>query len=216
MSISSGKSSRTAFERIPRPQMPNLPTLPLAPTKAALQQREYARKTSNFVTQPVAPVPTVFSPATKSPPVKRPRGLKRRHSDEENKELVPYRSRVEVREESPWGHLLHLGQLEQGSAHLMVCSETGTQPDLMMIKRIKKGESTRELQALQQLAHPNIIMLVNAFSYDDYLYLETEYCRHTLLELMNVHLRLEEPQIRFIARSVSSTFYSSTQLLNVL
>ncbi|KAI9725523.1 MAG: hypothetical protein M1835_003826, partial [Candelina submexicana] len=168
-----GKSSvgslRHAFERSPRPQKPNLPALPLAPTKAGLQQREFARRTSQSLTQSAAPDSTAFLPATKSPSTIELRA-KRKFSENEDdvgvNKRVLNKSKVSILEKSPWDNLLRLGKLVQGSAKLTVCSAKGTSLNLTMIKRVKGSESDRELQALQQFNHLNIITLVNAFSFD--------------------------------------------------
>ena len=74
--------------------------------------------------------------------------------------------------------------------------------EVIMFKRLAKREGVDEMKVLQQIRHPNIIHLKQAFLDGESFYLGLEYHRYTLGELLCIHIDLDEPAIQYIARSV--------------
>jgi hypothetical protein len=75
---------------------------------------------------------------------------------------------------------------------------------LVMVKTLLPIAGERVLDHVSDITrHPNIAMVTQAFETDEFQYLQYDYSRITLEEVLNVHLRLEETHIRIIASSVS-------------
>ncbi|GME34766.1 hypothetical protein GQ43DRAFT_443825 [Neofusicoccum parvum] len=71
-----------------------------------------------------------------------------------------------------------------------------------MIKQTNRRDGLREARLLRGLSHPNIVQLHEVFMQDDEVYMELDYCRLTLEEVVNVHIRFEELHLRLIAHSL--------------
>ena len=76
--------------------------------------------------------------------------------------------------------------------------------DLIMFEELDKKAGTTKFDLLKNLSHSNIIKLKHAFINDNLVYLGLEYCRHTVQELIHVHIPLEEYHIRVLAKSVGN------------
>lgn len=118
------------------------------------------------------------------------------------RQTPPSDSHVHVHESSPWTQLRCLGTMVQGPSEHALCVKKGEPQTLVMVKRVAKGPGMEEASSLRRLSHPNIVELRNVFLQGDEVYLELRYCRHTLEEVMNVHLKFEEVHVRLIAQSV--------------
>lgn len=103
----------------------------------------------------------------------------------------------------PWERFTRLGAIVQGPSELTICVEKGNLQRMMMVKTPRRREDgLKEAGQLRKFSHPNIVQILEVFSHGDEVYIGLEYCRFTLEEIVNVHIRLEEPQLRLIAHSV--------------
>ena len=100
---------------------------------------------------------------------------------------------------SPWTNIHHLGDLEQDSHQWHIGLLKGK---LTMLRQMKLDSGRKHLDKVKPLIHPNILKLEDMFEHEDSLYFRFEYSRFTLEEVLNVHIRLEEPHILAIAHSV--------------
>lgn len=103
---------------------------------------------------------------------------------------------------SPWTALTRLGTLFQGNAQMHLGVPNEAFRDLVIVKETPDADGRAEFDTLKQLSHPNVIKLKQAFLQDERILLGFEYCRYTLEEVLNVHLKFEEPHVRVIAKSV--------------
>ena len=110
---------------------------------------------------------------------------------------------VALRRCSPWTVMTRLGVLTQSSQDLILCSSKESFGDLLFIQEVNKERGEKEFKILSEISHSNIIKVRQAFENNDRVFLGFEYFRHTLQELVCVHLPLEERHIRTISRSVS-------------
>ncbi|KAI9747378.1 MAG: cytochrome c1 [Chaenotheca gracillima] len=183
------------YKRHPRPQGFSPPSVP---TKAALSQR------SNLRAAPLTSLPPVSALRSKrdvSQTLKRDLTAFRDCSGSDEKPANKS-SFVTVQERSPWLNVRRLGRLQQDHASHFVCSPNHDFLDMVMYRKVLQEQMVEELDVLRRLSHPNILKLRNAFLYQDAIYLETEYCRHTLLEILHVHIPIGEKQIEIIACSI--------------
>lgn len=78
---------------------------------------------------------------------------------------------------------------------------------MTMVKKLSRmSGGLKEASLLRKFSHPNIIEMIEVFVRDDDVYIELEYCRFTLEDVVNVHIRFEEPHLRLIAHSVLLSF----------
>jgi len=103
---------------------------------------------------------------------------------------------------SPWTAGVRLGDLVQGGERVTLCAAEAGGKEVIMFKKLAKREGVDEMKVLQQVRHPNIIHLKQAFLDGEFFYLGLEYHRYTLGELLCVHIDLDEPAIQYIAGSV--------------
>jgi hypothetical protein len=148
-----------------------------APTKAALLERSLKE---NATAAARIPKPATTTPVDLST------------------SLVPGEN-VEVQQQIPWKSLRRLGDLTQGTQRWMICSASASR---LMLKKVEYASGKDQISKLQLLRHTNIVSLQNAFLHESQIYLAFEFAPITLEEVLHVHLRLEEPQIRTIATSV--------------
>jgi serine/threonine protein kinase len=109
------------------------------------------------------------------------------------------RENVEVQHRTPWKDLRKLGDLTQGSQRWTICAADASR---MMVKKFDSASGKDQISKLQLLHHTNISSLQKAFLHESQVFLGFEFAPITLEEVLHVHLRLEEPQIRIIATSV--------------
>lgn len=110
---------------------------------------------------------------------------------------------VRTQDGDPWDHLKRLGTVIQGKSELIVCMNKDEPQSMSMVKELSRaGGGLKEANLLRKLSHPNIVKMIEVFLQDDDVYIELEYCRFTLEEVLSVHVRFEEPHIRLIAQSV--------------
>jgi hypothetical protein len=103
--------------------------------------------------------------------------------------------------ESPWATVVHQGDLTQGK---YIWSIRTHDERMLMMKKTSSIESGRdELAKLIKISeYPHIMAVREVFMADDTWFLESEYARITLEEVLSVHTPLTEPHIRVIASSV--------------
>ncbi|KAF1347676.1 hypothetical protein BDV97DRAFT_415663 [Delphinella strobiligena] len=101
---------------------------------------------------------------------------------------------------SPWDDYMRLGELVQGKQrHVVGIPRIGDQT-LHMFKKVLAANRKRvDLLAIE---HPNIATIRQIFAEEHAIYLHMEYTRHTLEEMIYVHLPLKEAHIRIIAQSI--------------
>ena len=118
---------------------------------------------------------------------------------------TPFKSRPMVstgpvlRHETPWESMKCLGELVQGEQTWSLCVQKNR---LSMVEKIDLKTGREELEKIKLLDHPNIATLQAAYDDDSFLYLQYDYRRYTLEEMLNVHVRFDECYIRIIATSV--------------
>ena len=193
------------FVRAPRPQEPSLPHVP---TKVRLAQQINAGEASSRTPLSI-PLPTYkrktsedFSRENQaellSRPTKRMRPLGESTINHDRAPLVI------MRMQSPWQTVKRLGVFKQGSTRWTICAPKEDFLDLIMFEELDKKAGITKFNLLKNLSHPNIIKLKHAFIHDNLVYLGLEYCRHTVQELIHVHIPLEEYHIRVLAKSVGN------------
>jgi serine/threonine protein kinase len=104
--------------------------------------------------------------------------------------------RIKTENQSDDAQLLgHLAQKDK----LAVISRNAA---VSMVKVLNKEEGASEHDILRQLSHTNIVKLLDAYLQNDLIYLELQYSRYTLEEILGVPLDLEEIDIQHIADPV--------------
>jgi hypothetical protein len=102
------------------------------------------------------------------------------------------------------GPMVTLGTFTQDKTKWIVRAQRGRK-SLVMVKRLSQVAGQAEASLLRELSHRNIARLVHSYMEHEVRCIALEYCRFTVAEILHVHLRLEEPQLQLIARSVSRT-----------
>lgn len=122
--------------------------------------------------------------------------------DEKTPKEAP--SELLVRDEDPSRAMPVLGELVQGDQKWTINMHlVNTHLErLVMVKRVDKETGRRIIEKWKLLDHPNIANVQEAFHHGSYMYLEYDFTRFTLEEILNVHLNLDEPRIQIIATSV--------------
>jgi serine/threonine protein kinase len=93
-----------------------------------------------------------------------------------------------------------MGDLVQGKNVGTMCLASNK---LVMVKKTTPEAGRREYDLTSSLStHPNVATLRQCFEMEDFWYMQYDYSRFTLEEVLNVHLRLEESHIQVIASSV--------------
>lgn len=102
---------------------------------------------------------------------------------------------------NPWKRYLRLGQLVQTAGRYEISSKDGI---VVMIQKCDASKGSAIATMLNKLSHPNIALVRDFIEFEGIAFLCYDYFRYTLTELLAVPLRLQEPQLQSIARSVSS------------
>lgn len=103
-------------------------------------------------------------------------------------------------EQSPWQTFTRLGELVQGKQRHIVCIRKHIMRETYMFKASNLSLTKAEL--LKSLTHPNLLSIRHVFIHNHIVYVGMVYTRHTLEEILHVHLSLEESHIQAIAQSV--------------
>lgn len=120
---------------------------------------------------------------------------------------------ISITRKSPWKDLRVQGDLVQGKYVWTVCLASDK---LVMVKKVTPEGGKGEFERTSLLSpHLNVASLKQCFEMEDIWYMEYDYSRFTLEEVLNVHMRLEESHIRIIASSVTfeETFTLTTLLM---
>ncbi|EMD97596.1 hypothetical protein COCC4DRAFT_27063 [Bipolaris maydis ATCC 48331] len=203
-------SIEDAFKRLPRPQRVLDPTRPRVPTTVALLaqkngHRDDFMKTHSAVPplplSELPPYPQPHSPLLASPlvthqPVPR---LAIGHVSPLREHKTALESNVS--KGSNRSELLTLGHFKQNDIEWAVQSSKRCK-GLVMVKKVFRKDGIVEKDILERLQHPNITKLVSSIYEDDMMLLTFEYCRFSLIEVMSVHIKLEELQVQCIATSI--------------
>jgi hypothetical protein len=105
------------------------------------------------------------------------------------------------------GSLVTLGTLKQNNVKWILRAQQG-QSGLIMVKTRKAQTARTEQDILKSLNHQHIAKLIHSLFHEDgSISLAIEYCRYTLAEILFVHLKLEDLQLQYIARSVCLSQY---------
>ena len=108
--------------------------------------------------------------------------------------------------DSPWKTLARQGNLVQGKYVWSICVY---ERQLVLIKETPIQTGRDELEKVKKLSnHLHVSTIIQAFQTETSLFLQLEYSRYTLEEVLNVHICLEELHIRMIASSVSMFKYT--------
>ena len=199
------------LERLPRPQRVFNGRLSVPTASALLQQQ--TRATSERHTQAAVrrsvPLPspstsnaedTILHDKAESPPAPPPRSVTTNH-ETPPLELDPLQhSAVQS-----LGPMVTLGTFTQDRTRWVVRAQRGRR-NFVMVKRLDPILGQAEAHLLRRLTHRNIAKLVHSYMENEVRCIALEYCRFTVAEILHVHLRLEEPQLQLIARSVSLLF----------
>lgn len=120
--------------------------------------------------------------------------LQRAKEDEKRRALL------QTVNESPWTMLTRHGELLQGKSVRSICVSQGK---LVMIKEIASIAGRRQLEMSKKLSeHSHVSTIQKAFEAENLIYVQLEYSKYTLEEILNVHICLEEAHIRVIASAV--------------
>lgn len=187
------------FARIPRPQKVLGTGKIVVPTASTLrQQAAQVAKVRTWETPSIS-ARTIPGSGERS-------STERTKSSMQKKDLTPKRpdtSPIEAHETRPLGPMITLGVLTQNNVRWALRAQSGRN-GLIMVKRTKPESGKREQDIIQAFNHRNIAKLVHSSVNNDGSFsLALEYCRCTLAEILFVHLKLEETQIQYVARSVS-------------
>jgi hypothetical protein len=188
----------SAFVRLPRPQKVLDPDKIIVPTRSALL-RAQTPKLRDYGSSSLMPQPRP-RPAT-NPSTKLPKALYVGLPD------IAKDGVVERADLHTLGPIITLGTLTQNNVKWALRAQRG-RSGLIMVKSTKYEDGLAEQQILETLNHRNITKLVHACVDDGILCLAIEYCRFTLAEILFVHLKPEEQQVQYIARSVSTLHHA--------
>jgi hypothetical protein len=188
------------FDRLPRPQKVLNPGRLSVPTASALIREQIRSRSgqydSNAGRRSLPPQPAAVSNDTRV--ANSPRDSESpffKSSAVESNTLL-------LSPAHPLGPMVTLGKFTQDKTEWTVRAQRGRK-GLIMVKRLEPTTEPTEARILDGLHHRNVAMLVHSYVETETLHIALEYCRFTLAEILHVHLRLEEPQLQLIARSVS-------------
>ena len=182
------------FFRAKRPQEPTLPPDIVLKKRGVRNDAEQSIKPRNTLS--IGPISSETGKTTELEKVIQtdPSKTSSQHANRSN--LVP------LRPGSPWQSVDRLGTLKQGCMEFILCTAKESFSDLLLFRETGKEQGKAELDLLEEFSHPNVIRIRQAFENDSYIHLGYEYFRHTLQELVHVHVSLNERHVRTIARSV--------------
>jgi hypothetical protein len=116
---------------------------------------------------------------------------------------IPSPLSTSITRRSPWKALRVLGDLVQGKNVWTMCLASDK---LVMVKKTTPEAGRREFDCTSSVSiHPNVATLRQCFEMEEFWYMQYDYSRFTLEEVLNVHLRLDESHIQIIASSVMIT-----------
>lgn len=198
------------YEPNPRPQAAILPPplpqatvlpppLPISVTEETLSQARASEENTKIDESPRSPGADL-SRAKSGDDNQVPGRLKRKSSSSVTSDCNQVQM---VHKASPWIHGLKLGELTQGACCWSIRAPKEQFRDIVMFKEKEEEAGRKELDILTKIFHPNVVRIRHAYSYEGSIYLGFEYCRHTLHEMLHVHLKMQEAQIKVVARSVS-------------
>ena len=193
-------------DRIPRPQRVLTPGRISVPTASALLKEQLRTRTPAIRRSVPLRSPATTGTASHSPSDALTSGSSSAIDTEydvesaENESLQ--RSAVQT-----LGPMITLGTFTQDQTKWTIRAQRGRK-GLVMVKRLDRGMGEAEISFLRRISHRNIAKFVHSYMEDGRHCIAIEYCRFTVAEILHVHLRLEEPQLQLIARSVSLTILS--------
>lgn len=193
-------------DRIPRPQRVLNPGRLSVPTVSALL-KEQVRVQSISETAAAAcrsvPVRSSVTSDTPSHPPQKPTRLSLTSSSiSDNDAILPEKELFQHFTVERLGPMVTLGTFTQDKTKWTVRAQRGRK-GLIMIKRLENLTGQAEIDFLRRISHRNIGKLIHSYAENEYHFIAMEYCRFTIAEILHVHLRLDEPQLQFVARSVS-------------
>ena len=100
------------------------------------------------------------------------------------------------------GPMVTLGTFTQDKTKWTVRAQRGRK-GLTMNTRLEILTGQAGIDFLRRISHRNIARLVHSYAENEHRFIAVEYCRFTIAEILHVNLRLDEPQLQFVARSVS-------------
>jgi hypothetical protein len=195
-----GNPLDNAFARLPRPQKVLVPGKVIVPTRSTLIQAAEVANSRNNARSPLLPAPSSDIPLKRHQrfPVA-PISPILEHAD------TVEDATIQSSELSTLGPVITLGTLIQNDVKWALRAQQG-RSGLIMVKRTKEVDGLAERHIIGTLNHRNVAKLVHSsMDEDGILCLAIEYSRYTLAEILFVHLKLEEQQVQYIARSVRFT-----------
>jgi hypothetical protein len=103
--------------------------------------------------------------------------------------------------DSPWQVFEPLVDFKEDYPFTLACSrKTGS--DLVAVRIMGRDDAVRVLSTLPTFNHVHIIKFHEAYLDTGTHFVVTEYSRHTLADLISVHLKFEERHIRDVVKSV--------------
>jgi hypothetical protein len=209
-------SEASIFDRFPRPQKVLEPIRLLVPTKAALLRActdtqllsppgvLSTEKTRSAPPPPPTPPPVVRvhpDRTVSSQTFKRPLPLVKSAHESKNTEEAEPVSTIVLGYLTQDGVEWAISAKKQRSGNLSM-KRGRSEVVLFMVKQLERHAGLRVERILEHINHRNIAKVTNLAWEDNRLFLGIEYCRFTLKEILHVHRKLEEPQIRYIACSM--------------
>jgi hypothetical protein len=191
-----------AFVRLPRPQRVLDPAKLLVPTRSALLQAQVHANLRQH--EKLSPMPPPPRPRPTTPPPSSSIAAPTSNATlvESSASEPTIRTLEDPIDLHSLGPLITLGTLTQDNTEWSLRAQRGRK-GLVMVKRVEYVKGLREKQVIGDLNHRHVAKLVHTFVDEDVLCLTIEYCRITLAEMLFVHLKMEEEQVHYIARSVS-------------
>lgn len=149
--------------------------------------------------------PVTTSPVASSPSALAPVSILPKLAPSHNSRVPAVKLKTSVRSTRVnFESTKHLGTLAQGPINWDVhVGSNKNHYQLFMVKHLAREEGVKAERIWPDLDHDNIAKMVERSWKDNILTLGIEYCRHTVRNILHIHLKLQETQVQFIARSVS-------------
>lgn len=127
-----------------------------------------------------------------------------RNTPEQGKSLstLPQPVDAKIVPKSTWLDYVNLGTLVQGGREMLICCSRHNQ-QLFMLKDVGQGLADR-MVTTAALEHRHIALASFSIDSESTSYIAFPYVRHTLEELLHIHVTMDENHIRAIALPVKS------------
>lgn len=149
-------------------------------------------------------VESLASPRTDGIVALNPKNDASRNTFEQGKSpsTLPQPVDAKIVPKSTWLDYVNLGTLVQGGREMLICCSRNNQ-QLFMLKDVGQGLADR-MVTTAALEHRHIALASFSIDSESTSYIAFPYIRHTLEELLHIHVTMDENHIRAIALPVKS------------